>query len=261
MRGLQFTGIIASTFLVAACGGEATKVVAPDSAPPALGALTIAGADAILTGAPSGYVATGTFTDGRTASVPATWRTSNPAVATVDGSGRVEGLTHGSVELIASYQGRDVSKTVQVVSNYSGRWQGEYRVSSCKDDGDLSNHDGGWCNTVYVPGRVYRIIVDITQDPADLTSVSAKLTDEIYRGSVGSDGGLTVAGVNDVFDWDRENVIAIREIHWNASLSPAGGIAGRFREDYRSIFFRMGTAHMEYELVTLTRASGASAAY
>ena len=260
MRGLQFAGVVAFPFLIAACGDDATKVVAPDSVSPSLRALTIAGADAILTGAPSGYVASGTFSNGTTASVPATWRTSNPAVATVDSTGRVEGRTQGSVNLTASYQGRDVSKTVQVVTNYSGRWQGEYRVLSCEDDGDLANHDGGWCHTVYVPGHVYRIAVDITQDPTDLTSVAAKLSDEIYRGSVGGDGGLTVTGVNDVFDWDRENIIAIREIHWNAGLSADGGMAGRFREDYKSIYFRKGTAQMEYELLTLTRSSEASAA-
>ena len=43
------------------------------------------------------------------------------------------------------YQGRSVSRTVQVVNNYGGTWEGTYVVRACTDTGDLTDHDGGWC--------------------------------------------------------------------------------------------------------------------
>jgi len=256
MRGLRFAGVFPALLLMA-CGGG-TSVVAPDNVSPALGGLAIAGADAILTGVPNSYTASGTFTNGTVGNVTATWRSSNSAVATVDLTGRVEARSQGAFTLTASYLGRDVSKNVQVVNNYGGRWEGQYRVLSCQDSGDLTDHDGGWCRTVYAPGSVYHITIDIAHDPGDLSSVTARLY-ELYRGSVGSDGRLTVAGISDVLDWDGD-VVAMREIHAEASLSPDGAVTGHFRHNYNSILFRKGTARMENELLTMTRTSPADAA-
>jgi hypothetical protein len=257
MRGLQFALVFPALLLIA-CGGD-TSVVAPDNVSPALRGVAIAGADAILTGVPTPYTASGSFSNGTIGTLTATWRSSNPAVATVDPTGLVEGRSQGSAMVTASYLGRDVSKFVQVVNNYGGRWQGQYRVLSCQDSGDLTDHDGGWCRTAYPAGRVYRITIDITHDPGELTSVTARLWDESYRGSIGSDGRLNVAGVSDVLDWDRD-VVAIREIHAEASLSPDGAVTGHFQESYNSILFRKGTARMEHELLTMTRTAPGGAA-
>jgi hypothetical protein len=257
MRGLQFA-LVSPALLLIACGGD-TRLVAPDNVSPALRGVAIAGADAILTGVPTPYTASGSFSNGTSGNVTATWRSSNPAVATVDPTGLVEGRSQGSAMVTASYMGRDVSKRVEVVNNYGGRWEGQYRVLSCQDSGDLTDHDGGWCRTAYTPGRGYRITIDIAHDPGDPASVTVRLWDESYRGSVGSDGRLTVAGISDVLDWDRD-VVAIREIHAEAGLSPDGAVTGRFQESYNSILFRKGTARMEHELLTMTRTTPAGAA-
>jgi hypothetical protein len=253
MRGLQFAGVFPA-FLLIACG-SGTNVVAPDNVSPSLRGVAIAGADAILTGVPSSYTVSGSFSNGTIGNVMATWRSSNPAVATVDPTGLLEGRSQGSVMVTASYQGREVSKSVQVVNNYGGRWEGQYRVLSCQDSGDLTDHDGGWCRTVSVPGRMYRITIEITHDPADLTSVSVRLFDEL-RGSIAGDGRLTVAGVNDVLDWEGDKV-GTREIRGDAGLSADGAVTGHFQENYNSILFRKGTARMENELLTMTRTSPA----
>jgi len=257
MRGLQFA-LVSPALLLIACGGD-TRLVAPDSVSPALRGVAIAGADAILTGVPTPYTARGSFSNGTSGNVTATWRSSNPAVATVDPAGLVEGRSQGSAMVTASYMGRDVSKRVEVVNNYGGRWEGQYRVLSCQDSGDLTDHDGGWCRTGYTPGRVYRITLDIAHDPGDPASVTVSLWDASYRGSVASDGRLTVAGISDVLDWDRD-VVATREIHAEAGLSPDGAVTGRFQESYNSILFRKGTARMEHELLTMTRTVAAGAA-
>ena len=257
MRGLQFA-LVSPALLLIACGGD-TRLLAPDNVSPALRGVAIAGADAILTGVPTPYTASGSFSNGTSGNLTATWRSSNPAVATVDPTGLVEGRSQGSAMVTASYMGRDVSKRVEVVNNYGGRWEGQYRVLSCQDSGDLTDHDGGWCRTAYTPGRVYRITLDIAHDPGDPASVTVSLWDASYRGSVGSDGRLTVAGISDVLDWDRD-VVATREIHAEAGLSPDGAVSGRFQESYNSILFRKGTARMEHELLTMTRTAPAGAA-
>jgi hypothetical protein len=260
MRGFKFASVVSVAFLIAGCGGDGTRLVTPDNVSPTLGGLTIAGADGILTGSPTSYTASATFSNGTVGNVTPDWRSSNSAIATVDASGHVEGRSQGTFSLTASYQGREVSKSVQVVNNYGGRWDGQYRVLSCQDDGDLSDHDGGWCRTVYVTGNVYRIVVDLAQDPADLTSVAVTLGDEAYRGTVGNAGALTWGGVADLFDWDHENVVGTREIHWDTILSGNGVMSGSFRENYKSIGFRNGTARMEYEVLTMTRTAASAAA-
>lgn len=253
MRGLRLAVVVLpAAVLIGGCGGDGTRMVTPDNVSPTLGGLAITGPDSILTGTPTGYVASGTFTNGTTASLTPTWKTSNPAIATVDASGRVEGRSQGSFTLTASYLGHDVSKGVQVVNNYGGHWQGEYRVLSCQDDGDLADHDGGFCRTVSVPGNVYRITIDITQEAADLTSVTVRMSGETFAGNVDSDGGLTWSGMADVLDWDGD-VTGSREIHWDSGLSADATMTGRFRENYRSIGFRNGSARMEYQLLGLKR--------
>ena len=88
----------------------------------------IAGPDAVLTGLSASYSVTATLSDGITGTVRPAWTSSNAEVASVDSGGRVEGRGHGSTNLTASYQGRSVSKTVQVVNNYGGTWEGSYVI-------------------------------------------------------------------------------------------------------------------------------------
>ena len=74
--------------------------------------------------------------------------------------------------------------------------------------------------------------------------------------------GVAIAGadgISDVLDWDRD-VVAIRELHAEASLSPDGAVTGHLQESYNSIIFRKGTARMEHELLTMTRTAPAGAA-
>ena len=164
------------------------------------------------------------------------------------------GHSHGSFVLTASFAGRDVSKTVQVINNYRGRWEGQYRIAACEDTGDLSDHDGGWCRTESVPGTVRPIVIDVAQSGTSLAEVVANLWGGTYHGSVTDDGRLTLNGSNDLFDWDHEYVVAIREIRWEANLA-GNAMVGHFQENLRSIVFRIGNARVEYELTPMTRAA------
>jgi len=101
----------------------------------------IGGPDTLLTGVPASYTATATLTDGTTATVLPVWSTADPAIASVDSSGRLEGQRHGSTNIVATYEGRSASRLVHVVANYGGTWSGNYVVRDCKDSGDLTNYN------------------------------------------------------------------------------------------------------------------------
>ena len=62
----------------------------------AISGLAINGADAVLTGVSASYTATATFSDGTSRAVTPAWISSNPAVSSADGDGRLDGRSHGS---------------------------------------------------------------------------------------------------------------------------------------------------------------------
>jgi hypothetical protein len=141
MRARRLTAL--GLFAMAAACDRAPPLSPIGPASPTATALTIAGADAVLTGVSTNYTAAATMSDGSTRTITPVWTTSNPAVASVDGAGRTEGLAHGATTLTATYQERSVSKTVQVVNDYGGTWEGRYLVTACRDTGELSYLDGG----------------------------------------------------------------------------------------------------------------------
>ena len=150
MHPVRLALAIVSVVLTTGCDGKNPAGPSPPAAPPVTD-LVITGVDAVLTGVSTTYTATATLSGGTRAVTPA-WTSSNTNVASVDSDGHLSGRAHGSTDLTASYAGRTASKTVQVVNNYGGTWEGRYVIRACTDSGDLTNRDGGWCRKG--PGRV-----------------------------------------------------------------------------------------------------------
>src|SRR5262245_48227348 len=104
--------------LVTACDDKPNPI-GPTSPPaPSVAILVTSGADYVLTGSTAAHTATATLSDGSMRTVTPSWSSSAVNVATVDNAGRLDGRAHGSTTLTATYEGRSVSKTVQVVNNY-----------------------------------------------------------------------------------------------------------------------------------------------
>ena len=230
----------------------------------AISGLAINGTDAVLTGVSASYTATATFSDGTSRAVTPAWISSNPAVGSADGDGRLDGRSHGSTTLTATYQGRSVSKTVQVVNNYAGTWNGSFVIRACSDSGDLTNHDGGWCLAGF--GRVGTVVSGMTmrlaQSGTNLTEITGTLGsfEEALTGVVTADGRLTLGGTFREWDWDHEIVEAIWQIHaWDSNLAGPDVMTGRWSEHLIS-FFRIGTADIDNEFVTMTRTSRVASA-
>jgi hypothetical protein len=253
--------LLAVLGLVAVANGCSEKnPAAPGQAATTVTGLAITGADAVATGLSTSYTANAAFADGGTRAVAPVWASSNPGVGSVDNTGGFTGRTHGSTTLTATYEGRSVSKTVQVVNDYSGTWEGRYVVTACTDSGDRTDHDGGWC--LAGPGRVgtvYPITMTLVQGGKNLNEITRTFghSRDTITGEVTADGRLVLAGTLPERDFDYAEVVigTVQFSSWDTSLDAAGGMAGRWSEDSTSYTGRRGSAHTVNELVTMTRVS------
>jgi len=122
-RSRQWLPVVALSALAAACGQATT----PTPTPPAVTSVAITGTLTLsAAGQTSQLVATATFVNGTSQVVTnqATWRSSNPTVATVTATGLIETLTYGTATVTATFQGVDDSETVTVALNMTGTWKG-----------------------------------------------------------------------------------------------------------------------------------------
>jgi hypothetical protein len=254
-----FTLILALALVDLSIGCGDKTPTRPSGSVPAVTGLEITGADAVLTGLSARYTVTATLSDGTTRTGPAAWTSSPAGVATVDTGGRLEGRAHGSTTLTASFEGRTVSKTVQVVTNYGGTWDGRYVIRACTDTGELTDHDGGWCANG--PGRVGTVAglrMTFVQSGSHLREITGTIVGypETIAGAVSAEGRLSLGGTLTLRNFDSPDaVIATLEVSsWETTLD-GSRMTGRWAEDFTSFAGCIGTAHMEHELVMMTRVS------
>lgn len=87
--------------------------------------LAISGPDTVAPGAQAQYTVTASPQNGaRQGTVNATWRSSNPAIATIDESGRATGQATGEVTISASFAGASSSKGIMVLPPGTFRLRG-----------------------------------------------------------------------------------------------------------------------------------------
>ena len=243
--------------LTLGCGDK--NPVTPSRPGPANAGLTISGPDALLTGLSANYAVTATMTDGTTRTVVPTWTSSNPGVARVDGSGRLEGRSHGSTMLTASSGGLSASRIVQVVNNYAGSWTGRFIIRACTDTGELTDHDGGFCLAgPGRPGSTGWITLTLVQSGSTLSEITGTIGNysEPITGAVSADGRLSLSGTVTARDLDDPNfTIATHSLGaWDTRLNGSDGMTGGWSDDFTSLVSCLGTAHIEHELLTMSRA-------
>lgn len=253
--------LIAATIaaaMVAACGGGGgstpssptpTQTTPPT---PTVTALRIDGLDAIRTGFFSDYTATATLSNGTTQTVTPTWTSSNSSVATVDSSGRLTGINHGTVSLTATHQGAAATKNVSIVANFGGTWSGRYVMRVCDQSGAFATIR--YCQGLGGVGSQGAMGLSLTQSGNDRTQISGaisfgSLTGNV-TGNVTGDGRL-VLGSN--FTVTASGVtFSFRIGGWETRLSGSSNMTGRWADNLAAIGVA-GNAYTENEIVTLTR--------
>src|SRR5687768_2287936 len=113
-----------AAFAVCAVGWACGKG-GPTSPPvPIPTSLSVAGSrEPLLVGMSRIFLAQSVFNDGTSRVVSATWSSSDQNVASVDGSGLVNGRSNGTVRITAAYQGIFDAVELRVAPNYAGRWR------------------------------------------------------------------------------------------------------------------------------------------
>ena len=245
MRPLRLASALAVVTVAMGCDGKNPTAPTPT-------VLAITGADAVLTGLSTSYTVTARLDDGTLKTATATWNSSNPEIATVDGAGRLEGRTHGSVTLTASSRGQTVSKTIRVVNNYGGTWAGSFVVKRC--DAPLNS-----CAAKEVDWFSFEISLSLSQTGTDLSDIKATLQIPSWfdgarasiNGSVSSDGRLNLAGSSELTSHRRTWGTFTLEA-WDTALSD-GAMTGRWaqRLDHVQPPSPPYTEYMENELLTM----------
>ena len=161
--------------------------------------ITIGGPDAVRTGFASDYTVTASMSDGSSqdVSASASCTSSDPSVASIAAPCRLSGNKHGSATLTVSSQGRTTSKTVSVVNNYGGSWDGVYWVRTCDATGIL-----GWCAENLDGEWSFSLILTQSGSGQDQISGAISLGNHIgsqplrgtVSGSVTNDGRLLLGG-------------------------------------------------------------------
>jgi len=261
MRPARMVGVIGLVILTTECGGRSPT---QPSEPPAM-RVEVVGPVAVFTSTSTNYSLVAMLADGSTRTVPSTWISSDPAVATIDNNGRVEGRAHGSTTVTASYEGGSASKLVRVVNNYAGTWVGSYVIRACSDTGELTDHDGGWCAAgLGRVGTVDGIVLTLVQGGSDLSEVTGILGSyrENLTGAVMANGKLSLSGTLIERDFDDANIVVrtVQLSEWQTMLSGPDDMTGRWSEDLNSLRWRVGTAHTENELLTMHRTAKAAGA-
>lgn len=270
MHILKLVPVLMIATLVTACGDKPNPA-GPSPPTPAVASLVISGADYTLTDSTTTYTATATLSDGSMRTVTPSWSSSAVNVAAVDNAGRLDGRAHGSTTLTATYEGRSVSKTVQVVNNYGGRWSGRYNVTACKDSGIFTDGIGGtdvpWCQgrtgiskqTLLTPFTVVQTGMNYSEIRATFDQAcDAFFGSGTISGGVTADGRLHLEGTLKLLNWYCDPVMDLQLSGWDTNLEGAGSMTGRWTQDL-TIIGREGSAQEEVELVTMLRTATASA--
>jgi len=255
-RGLKSPGLLIASLLLSAwgCHGGDPTPVSPASPPPTAETLTITiGPDALRTGFFADFTVMASMSDRTSQNVTrlAAWTTSDASVATVDSNGRVSAVRNGSITLTAAYQGRVASRTIRIVHNYSGQWNGTYVVRSCNQTGVFAS--SGYCQNLGTTPLPFGLQIAQSGPNLDMVTGLISLRGLVgsVSGSIGTDGTLVLTGSYTAAD---SGGVDMRVGIPSWSTTPAGdsSMTGSFVETL-AVVGSDGSANEMSEIVTATQ--------
>lgn len=241
-----------------ACGHSPTQATNASNVPPSV--LTITPATGLLKiGASATFSTFAVFPDGSGQTIAAEWSIDRPAVATVQSTGVVTALAPGTATLMARTAGRSASRSLRVIPDYAGSWEGTRTVIEC-----LGGDPGvctptpcptlGVCPPSYTPGRTEELLAVLTHRDDQVTgfvSLSAGVIPS--TGAIDLDGTLTLEGV--LQRSDAVGSYETRVTEWKTTLDPTGTMRGGFVVVLPSFSNNRTTspARIRYQIVSLRR--------
>jgi hypothetical protein len=235
------------------CRGGVPTPVAPGPPVPAAETITItSGVDALRTGFFADYTLIASMSDRTTQVVTrqAVWTTSDLAVGTVDANGRVTAVSHGTIGLNATFQGRAATRSVRIVHNYGGQWNGTYVARSCDQTGVFAS--SRYCQNL--GSNPSPLGLEMTQSGVNVDEISGMIA---LRGLVGpvsgrvtSDGRLALSGSYVAVSGGASQRVEIPS--WSTLPAGSFGMTGSFVQRLTVVGLD-GAVTQTNEIVTATR--------
>ena len=242
MRTRQWL-VVGGLMISAACGGSKPG---PTPVPQSL---TISpGLDLLKIKASETLSAALTGSNGQQTPTTATWASDAPAVASVDGNGRVTGQASGNATITAQASGLRQTVTLRVVPDYHGRWEGITRVTGCADEGDFDT----LCDEVVGGGLPLTASITQTRD-----AITAEVNFDDARGRISttiqSNGRLVTTGQLTLTIEGIAFDVALQE--WDTTSVDNQAMTGRYRLEVRHALLT-GFWRLEGEFVSIQKTSG-----
>lgn len=171
------------------------------------------------------FTITARYADGSSQTVQGTWSSSAANVASVDGNGRVTGVSSGSTTIAAEHQGMRGTQNLRVVPDYHGRWGGDWQVTSCSATGDWV----GACEDEFQTGDLFGFTLNATQTRDTITGTT-DFGDNIpgpVTGTIATDGHLAVAGTYTISIEGLSLEVTVSD--WDTNTTDNQTLTGRFR--------------------------------
>jgi hypothetical protein len=204
-------------------GGSLVCTIACQKSPaaPTVTAITVQSTSAqLFLGATETFTAVATLSNGTQPAVTdGVWSSDAPAIASVDGTGKVTGKASGSATISVDSQGTRGSKTIRVLPNYAGAATGTIFYGNCSSSGWTPG-----CSTIDDDlGHVATAALTQVGDTVSGTITAPFITSN-FSGTINSGGGLsgTSTGVSGTKTYTAT---------WTLTSVTAGVITGTFHMD------------------------------
>jgi len=250
MKRLSASVLLACTAALFGCGGDGNGGGGGVSRIPVSLSLT-PNTDLITINSSESYRAVVNYDNGTSefVSTNVTWNSDAPTVASVDTTGVVRGLSSGWATVYADYQGMRGTRKLRVLPDYQGRWEGDWMVTACRDEGDW---EGGCFG--FPTGELFGLTLVVTQT-RDVVSGTTDFGDDLpgpVTGSIDESGTLSVGGTYTV-DIDGMRV-EITVTEWKTMSADNQKMAGQMCVIFR-ISGLLGSIEVDGQLNVVNKVS------
>lgn len=245
--------VVGIAVVAAGCGNGGRGGGMPAAPSPAAASLAISPAtESLLIQGLEIFSVTATFPDGTSRPAGATWSSDAPAVAQVDGTGRVDGVGPGTATITAEAEGLRATRFMRVIPDYAGDWRGGIRITACVSEGAWSSMR--YCD-IYDAGSGIGIRLKLKQAHDEVEGgVSFGRTFGSVRGRIRTSGALVLEGsYTETFPESVPMEIAVS--NWETLSVDNRQMTGRLRTTFR-VSGRTGFAQLDYEVRELRKDIG-----
>jgi len=242
-----------SFIFVIGCGGGSSSnggsPTAPTSTtPPAPTVRTLALSKSsleLLIGGFEAVSATATYSDGSVRAASPTYSSANSGIATVDTGGNIRAVGAGVTSITATFSGATATIAVRGIPDFSGRFSGQYRFTSCSAP---ARWGVSYCTGLV--GPLFPIVLSLSSSGAKVIgSIQFGSFTGTVDGSVADDGTLRLNGSYATFVGNLNYSFDLQ--NWQTRLS-GNSMTGRWAT-LGHLSGESQTAFLEYEMVTVSR--------